>query len=293
MAPASHFARLFAQAAATDVAAGWLSQLKKVLMEYAVPIGGKIVGALVLWIVGRIVIRAVLRMINNTFEKRKLDPTLVRYLDSVISVVLNLLLVIAILSVFGVETTSFAGVLAAGGVAIGLAWSGLLSNFAAGVFMMILRPFKVGDYVIVGGLEGTVRELGLFATAIDTPDNVRTFVGNGKIFGDTIRNFSTNPVRRVDIKAQLAHSVDPHDAIKRLRACLPKIKNVAKDPAPCVEILEFTAAGPVLCVRPFCHTDHYWDVYFATNEAIVEEFTAAGYAVPAENRVIRQPVASA
>lgn len=291
MAPASHFARLFAQAAAKDMAAGWLEQLKKVLMEYAVPIGGKIVGAILLWIIGRIVIGAVQRGFHGTFEKRKLDPTLVRYLDSVLGVILNLLLLIAILSVFGIETTSFAGVLAAGGVAIGLAWSGLLSNFAAGMFMMVLRPFKVGDYVIAGGIEGTVREIGLFATAFDTPDNVRTYVGNGKIFGDTIKNFSANPFRRVEIKAQLAHSVDPHDAIKRLRARLPKIKNVVKEPAPSVEILEFTAAGPVLAVRPFCHTDHYWDVYFATNEAIVEEFTAAGYAVPAENRVIRSQAA--
>ncbi len=291
MAPASHFARLFAQAAAKDMAVGWLEQLKKVLMEYAVPIGGKIVGAILLWIIGRIVIGAVQRGFHGTFEKRKLDPTLVRYLDSVLGVILNLLLLIAILSVFGIETTSFAGVLAAGGVAIGLAWSGLLSNFAAGMFMMVLRPFKVGDYVIAGGIEGTVREIGLFATAFDTPDNVRTYVGNGKIFGDTIKNFSANPFRRVEIKAQLAHSVDPHDAIKRLRARLPKIKNVVKEPAPSVEILEFTAAGPVLAVRPFCHTDHYWDVYFATNEAIVEEFTAAGYAVPAENRVIRSQAA--
>lgn len=291
MAPASHVARLFAQAAPTDAAAGWLGQLKKVLLEYGVPVGGKIVGAVVLWIVGRIVISGVRRMFNGTFEKRKLDATLIRYLDSVIGVVLNLLLVIAILSVFGVETTSFAGVLAAAGVAIGMAWSGLLSNFAAGVFMMILRPFKVGDFVTVGGITGTIREIGLFATSVDTPDNVRTFVGNSKIFGDTIQNFSTNPYRRVEIKAQLAHTVDPHDAIKRMRARLPKIKNVVKDPAPSVEILEFTAAGPVLAVRPHCHNDHYWDVYFATNEAIVEEFTSAGYPVPAENRVVRSQAA--
>lgn len=287
MAPASQFAHLLGQAAATDIAAGWLGQLKKVLMEYAVPVGGKIVGAFVLWVVGRIVISGVRRMLIGTLEKRKLDATLVRYLDSVTGVVLNLLLLIAVLSVFGVETTSFAGVLAAGGVAIGLAWSGLLSNFAAGVFMMILRPFKVGDYVIAGGIEGTVKELGLFVTAIDTPDNVRTYIGNGKVFGDTIRNFSTNPYRRVELKAQLSHDVDPHDAIKRLRARLPKIKNVVSDPAPSVEIIEFTLAGPVLAVRPFCHTDHYWDVYFATNAAIVEEFTAAGYKVPAPNFLIR------
>jgi small conductance mechanosensitive channel len=295
MAPL-HFARLIAQAApsgqpapggAADTALGWLAQLKAALLLYAVPIGGKIVGAIVLWIVGRIVINGFRRMFHGTFEKRKLDPTLIRYLDSIIGVLLNLLLVIAILSVFGVETTSFAGVLAAGGVAIGLAWSGLLSNFAAGVFMIILRPFAVGDFVTAGDVTGTVKEIGLFATTIDTMDNIRTFVGNAKIFGGTIQNFSANAFRRVDIKAQLAHDVDPQDAIKRLRARLPKIPHVMKDPAPSVEILEFTAAGPVLAVRPFVHNDHYWDVYFATNDAIVQEFTSAGYPVPAENRIVR------
>ncbi|MBK8256317.1 MAG: mechanosensitive ion channel family protein [Polyangiaceae bacterium] len=283
--------RLFAQAAVTEKALGLLEQAKKAAVEYAVPIGGKIVGAIVLWVVGRIVIGVIRRGFGAAFERRKIDGTLVRYLDSVMGVVLNLLLVIAILSLFGVETTSFAGILAAAGVAIGMAWSGLLSNFAAGVFMIILQPFKVGDYVVAGGVEGTVKEIGLFATSIDTPDNVRTFVGNAKIFGDTVRNFSTNPYRRVDIKAQLAHSVDPHDAIKRLRARLSTIKNVVKEPAPSVEILEFTSAGPVLAVRPSCHNSHYWDVYFATNEAIVKEFTDAGYPVPAENRLIRQQAA--
>lgn len=287
---------LYAQAATvTDTVMNtkWLDELKKVLMTYAVPIGGKVVGALVLWIVGRIVISAVKGMIGRVMSKRKLDPTLTRYLESVVGVVLTIMLLIAILSVFGVETTSFAGVLAAAGVAIGMAWSGLLSNFAAGVFMIVLRPFQVGDMITAAGVTGVVKEIGLFATTIDTADNIRTFVGNSKIFGDNIQNYTTNPFRRVDLKAQLAHSVDPQDAIKRLRARIARIEHVVKEPAPSVELLEFTAAGPVLAVRPFCHNDHYWDVYFATNEAIVAEFTAAGYAVPAENRVVRQPAAAA
>jgi small conductance mechanosensitive channel len=267
----------------------WMEEAQKALTTYAIPIGGKIIGAILLWIVGRIIISAIKGMIHRTLERRKVDATLVRYMDSVISVTLTIILAISVLSIFGVETTSFAGVLAAAGVAIGMAWSGLLSNFAAGVFMVILRPFKVGDFVTAGGVTGTVKEVGLFVTAIDTPDNIHTFIGNAKIFGDTIQNFTANPFRRVELKAQLAHSVDPADAIKRLKERLPKIKHVAKDPAPEVEVLEFTAFGPVLAVRPFTHNDTYWDVYFATNKAIVEEFSGAGYAVPAENRVIRQP----
>jgi small conductance mechanosensitive channel len=293
-------ARLFAQQAVptttdavADKASAWMDTLKAALMTYAVPIGGKIIGAILLWIIGRIVISAVRKMIGRVFERRKLDATLVRYLDSVVGVVLTLVLLISMLSLFGIETTSFAGILAAVGVAIGMAWSGLLSNFAAGVFMIVLRPFHVGDMITAAGITGVVREIGLFATTIDTGDNIRVFVGNTKIFGDNIQNYTTNPYRRVDLKAQIAHSVNPADAIKRLRERLTRIPNVVKDPAPSVEVLEFTAFGPVLAVRPSCHNDHYWDVYFATNQAIVEEFTSAGYAVPAENRVVQTPAAAA
>jgi small conductance mechanosensitive channel len=147
-------------------------------------------------------------MVTGSLERQKVDPTPLRYLGTIISVTLNVILVVAILGYFGVETTSFAAIVAAAGIAIGMAWSGLLSNFAAGAFIMVLRPFKVGDFVTIGGITGTVKEIGLFVTAINTPDNVMTMVGNNKIFSDTIQNFSANPYRRVDLKAQLAHSVD-------------------------------------------------------------------------------------
>ena len=265
----------------------WTDEGKRLLLTYAVPIGGKLLGALLLWVVGRTLIRWVRAMARHNLEKRKLDVTLVRYLDSVLGVVLNLLLLLAALSLFGVETTSFAGIIGAAGVAIGLAWSGLLSNFAAGVFMVILRPFKVGDMISAAGVTGVVHEVGLFATTVDTADNIRTFVGNNKIFGDTIQNFTTNPYRRVDIKAQLANGADTVRAIALLRARLVKIPNVIEAPAPSVELLDFTLAGPVLAVRPFCHNNHYWDVYFATNEAILQELSAAGFSTPEQVMVIR------
>jgi small conductance mechanosensitive channel len=199
---------------------------------------------------------------------------------------------LAALSLFGVETTSFAGIIGAAGVAIGLAWSGLLSNFAAGVFMVVLRPFKVGDMITAAGVTGVVHEVGLFATTIDTADNIRTFVGNNKIFGDTIQNYTTNPYRRVDLKAQLANGVDTQRAIALLRARLAKIPNVIEDPAPSVELADFTLAGPVLAVRPFCHNNHYWDVYFATNEAIAQELNAAtGFAAPMQHVVLHGELA--
>jgi small conductance mechanosensitive channel len=259
-----------------------------IAVQLAMSVGLKIIGALLLWIVGRMVVRALLGVLDRTTSLRKLDDTLSRYLHSVAEVALNLLLVIAVLGVFGVETTTFAGVIAAAGVAIGLAWSGLLSNLAAGVFMVVLRPFKTGDLVSAGGVTGVVHTIGLFATTLDTPDNVRTVVGNSKIFGDTIQNYSTNPFRRVDLVAQLAHGADHKLAIKHLRERLETLPHVLKSPAPAVEILEFTMAGPVLAVRPFCHNDHYWDVYFATNNAIREELGKLGLPTPGQHIVLTQ-----
>ncbi len=189
--------------------------------------GLKILGALAAWIVGRWLIGLVLRAIGAALERgKKVDATLANYLRSIFNVVLNVVLVLAILDIFGVKTTSFAALLAGAGLAIGTAWGGLLTHFAAGVFMQVLRPFKVGDFVSVGGITGTVRELGLFGTTIVTPDNVMT------------------------------------------------------TPAPDIEILQFTPEGPLLAVRPYCHTDHYWQVYFDTHKAIVATFGAAGYPVP-------------
>lgn len=255
----------------------------------AAAFGLKVLGALAVYIVGRWLIGFVIRMVTNALTQQKVDPTVLRYIGNVVSVVLNVVLVIAILGYFGFETTSLAALIAAAGVAIGMAWSGLLSNFAAGAFMIVLRPFKVGDYVSVAGVEGTVEAVGLFATTILTPDNVQTIVGNGKIFGDTIKNFSTNSYRRVDRTAQLAHSVDTADAVARLKAALAKIPNVVAAPAPDVEIIDFTTYGPVLAVRPYCHTDHYWQVYFDTNRTIRETFGAAGYPVPETHTVLRNP----
>jgi small conductance mechanosensitive channel len=243
-------------------------------------VGLKIIGAILIYMVGRWLINLVIRMVTTALSKQQFDPTLLRYLGSAINVTLNIILVVAILGYFGVQTTSFAALIAGLGVAIGAAWAGLLGNFAAGIFLVVLRPFKVGDYVKAGGVEGTVHEMGLFGTTINTPDNVMTLVGNGKIFGDTIQNFSSNPFRRVDRSAQLAHSVSVDDAIARLKVAVPQIANVIANPAPDIRVIDFNERGPVLCVRPYCHTDHYWQVYFDTNELIAKTFGEAGYAVP-------------
>ena len=170
--------------------------------------------------------------------------------------------------------------LAAGGVAIGVAWGGLLSNFAAGAFLVFLRPFKIGDAVTAAGVSGTVEAIGLFGTTINTADNVLTIVANNKIFSDTIQNFSANPYRRVDLTATINNTVDHHDAIRILKSRLATIPNVLATPAPEVDVLQFTAAGPMLCVRPYCANAHYWQVYFDTNRLIREAFGEANFPPP-------------
>src|SRR5262249_6333675 len=262
------------------------------MVETARPIviafGLKVLGAIVAYIVGRMLIGFASNLVMRALEQQKVEPTVIRYIGSVITVALNIILVVAILGYFGVETTSFAALVAGLGIAVGAAWGGVLSNFAAGAFILVLRPFKVGDYVVAGEVEGTVRLIGLFNTTIDTPDNVQTMVGNAKIMGGTIKNFSANPYRRVELLAQIDHSVDPNDAIRRLKEALPKIANVVADPKPDVEIISFSERGPVLAVRPYCNTAHYWQVYFEANAAIRAIFGAAGYPAAEAHLHVRQ-----
>jgi small conductance mechanosensitive channel len=221
-------------------------------------------------------------------NRQPVDPTLTRYFGNIVNVGLTIALIVAVLGYFGVETTSFAALVAGVGVAIGAAWAGLLSNFAAGAFLIVLRPFKVGDYVKVAGIDGTVRDIGIFSTTVEAADHVIAFVGNNKIFSDTIHNYSASPTRRVERTAQLAHGVDVKDAIARLKQAIAKIPNVAKTPEPIVEIVDFNSRGPVLAVRPYTHNDNYMQVYFDTNLAIADTFGEAGYPIPTEHVTSQQ-----
>lgn len=250
-------------------------------------VGLKIVGAIVIWFVGRALIRFARTLIERALNRQNLDRTLVAYVQSAIGVLLNVVLVVALLGFFGVETASFAALLVGVGLAIGAAWSGLLANFASGFFLLVLRPFKVGDYVEVGGITGTVEAIGLFTTTLNTPANVVAIVGNGKVFGDTIQNYTSNDYRRVDLTVGLSHEVDPNQAIALLKDGIAQIPNVLATPAPTIEVLEFTMAGPVLVVRPFCANEHYWQVYFDTNRMIRNTFAMAAFPAPEYHHAVR------
>ena len=257
-----------------------VSELVQNASATLVAVGWKLAGAVALWLLGRWLIGLALRLLGRALASQQFDVTLARYVQTALRILLNVALIVAILGFFGVETTTFAALIAAGGVAIGVAWGGLLANFAAGAFLVLLRPFKVGDAVSAGGVAGTVESVGLFATVINTPDNVKTIVGNNKIFSDTIQNFSANPYRRVDLTATISNAVDHRDAIRLIKQRLAAIPNVLSSPAPDVDVLQFTPAGPLLCVRPYCANVNYWQVYFDTNRLIREAFGEAGFPAP-------------
>jgi small conductance mechanosensitive channel len=256
--------------------------------------GLKILGAIVAWIVGRYFIKLGMRLLAAALARQRFDPTIARYAGNVLNVGLTIALVIALMGYFGFETTSFAALVAGFGVAIGAAWAGLLANFAAGAFLIVLRPFRVGDHIKAAGVEGTVKEIGLFATTIMMPDHVTAFVGNNKIFSDNIQNFSVHPFRRVDRTALVAHTVDIDDAVTRLKAAIARIPNVQTTPAPEVEVVELTTRGPMLAVRAYTHASHYGQVYGDATRAIFDTLREAGYPLPAEQGPIpSQPPATA
>lgn len=247
----------------------------------------KLAAALALWALGHWLIGRAVELTRAAMRRQDSDPAVARWVGTIVAVSLNVALVLGILGYFGLQTVSFAALLAGAGVAAGAACSGLLGHLAAGAFMRVLRPFKEGDLVCAGGVTGTVRELGLFGTTLVTADNVLTIVGNGKVFGGTIHNYSALPVRRVERVAQLAAGVDPAEAIARLKVAVEQIPHVAASPAAEVSLLDINLLGTVIAVRPYCHASHYWQVYFDTNEAIVRTCREAGWPAPTPASVTR------
>ena len=266
------------------------TRIQNIILSAVTDIGLKIIAALLIWFIGRALIQFTIKLVRAWMEKRVLDPTLENYVVAAIAVTLNILLIIGILGNFGLQTTSFAALFATLGITIGAAWAGLLANLAAGIFLIVLRPFKVGDFVIAGGINGNITQIGLFSTTITTSDNVATLVGNNKIFGDTIQNFSSNSYRRLNLRVQLTSGVDYQAAIALLREKVTAIPGVLPNPAVVIDIGDLNLVGPVLVVRPCCSAFDYTPVHFATNKVILETLETAGFApkMTGQNLLINQ-----
>jgi small conductance mechanosensitive channel len=256
-----------------------IAQLQSLALTSALPYLLKAVGALVLWFLGRTVINGFRRVLNLALQRRQLDATLIRYIESLFSGSLTMLLLLGILGMMGVETTSFAALLAAAGIAIGTAWSGLLSNFAAGVFLLVLRPFRVGDEISAAGVTGVVQEIGLFATTLDTSANLRISVGNNRLFGDNIINFTHHPHRKLVINLPLLHGGDVRLQMRALLEMVSTQPGVLQQPAPAIQVAEFTALGPVLGIGVHCKPTEATAVHAAVAGAAADFLVASGYSV--------------
>ena len=262
-----------------------LLNLDTLINLYLVPFGLKVIAAIAIWVIGGMVVNTVAKVVRRVLTARQFEATLINYAISATHVILRILLVMGILEVCGIPTTSFAAMIGAVGVALGVAWSGLLANFAAGIFLVVLRPFKVGDYITAAGQTGTVADIGLVTTIITTDNNLRVIIGNNKLFSDNIINYNVNDTRRTDLRCQIAYGVDPQVAIARLMERIQAIPNVLATPAPAVVILEFNATGTLLALRIHTATPNFGQVYNDIQNAVAEVCMKQGWPAPATYQV--------
>jgi small conductance mechanosensitive channel len=242
--------------------------------------GLRVVGALAVLIIGWMVAKVVRRSVRKALERSALDNTLVPFIASLVYYAMLIFVAVAVLSLFGIQTTSFIAVLGAAGFAIGLALQGTLSNFAAGVMLLIFRPFKVGDYIEAGGAAGTVQEIAVFATTLHSPDNVRIVVPNSSIYGQMVKNYSTNETRRNDMVIGIDYSDDIGKAVETIRKLLAADSRVLKDPEPVIVVGELGDSSVNLFVRPWCSKDDYWNLRWDLTRSMKVELEAAGCSIP-------------
>ncbi len=244
-------------------------------------VASKIVLALVVFIVGRIIINAIGKALDKIKGFSKLDKTVQGFIHSIVRIGLNMLLIIAIIQVLGIPMTSVITVLASAGLAIGLSLQGALSNCAGGIMILLFKPFKVGDYVSAGGAEGTVKDITVFYTHIVTVDNKRITVPNGALMNANVTNFSCEDNRRVDLVFKAAFGTDQNLVLGLMRKAAEETKGVLKDPAPFARFSGCADNAQEFTLRAWCVSGDYWDVYFDLLQNVSAAFGQAGIGAPA------------
>ena len=263
-----------------------ISNLLAKVYELLTVCGLKVVAAIVIFIVGRWVAKAVSNFIKKVMTKSKADGTLVSFVGNLSYVALLAFVIIAALNQLGIHTASFIAVLAAAGLAVGLALQGSLSNFAAGVLMIIFKPFKVGDYIEGGGTAGTVEEIQIFTTQLKSPDNKTIIVPNAKMLGDNITNYTVKGTRRVELVFGIGYDDNIDKARQVIEDIIAQDDRVMKDPAPAVVVAELANSSVNFKVRVWTTADDYWGFYFDTTETVKKQFDAEGISIPFPQRDI-------
>ena len=254
------------------------------LVPYVTTYGLQALGAVVILLGGKVGSSLGARIVVGLLQRAKADATVTSFVSSLVRYGILVFAVIAALAKFGVQTASFVAVLGAAGLAVGLALQGSLSNFAAGVLILIFRPFNVGDFVTIGGASGTVVLIGIFTTTLHSPDNQKIVVPNSAVTAGTIVNVTANETRRVDLRASIGYGDDIGKATGVLEGIVAAHPKVLADPAPVVRVVELGESSVDFVVRPWVNTPDYWDVYFDLTRAIKEEFDKAGICIPFPQR---------
>jgi small conductance mechanosensitive channel len=242
--------------------------------------GLRVVGAIAILIIGWTVAKMIRASVRRALTRAEVDATLVPFISKLIYYAALAVVLIAVLKGFGFETTSLVAVLGAAGLAVGLALQGTLSNFAAGVMLLFFRPFKVGDFVDAGGTAGTVEEIGVFATTLNTPDNVRITVPNSTVYGQIIKNFSANDNRRNDMVVGISYDDDIGKALETIETIMKADSRVLAEPAPVIAVSEMADSSVNIVVRPWCTKEDYWGLRFDLTRSFKEGLEAAGCSIP-------------
>ncbi|MFC4700323.1 mechanosensitive ion channel family protein [Glaciecola siphonariae] len=252
----------------------------KYLDAYIIPFAINLVVAIIIFVIGKIVVNILVNLVGKLLERAKYDEMLVSFIKSIVKAILMLFVIIAALGELGVDTTSLIAILGAAGLAIGLSLQGSLQNFAAGVMLLVFKPFKAGNFIDAGGAMGTVKSIGIFTTIMNTPDNKEIIVPNGSIYGGNITNFSAKDTRRVDMVFGIGYG----DDLKKAKAVLTEMvgadERILKEPAPQVAVSELGDSSVNFVVRPWVNAADYWGVMFDFTEEVKMRFDKEGISIP-------------
>lgn len=280
-------AALLSASSSSKFKVDWDSLFER-LTDWSIEIGKSILGAILIYIIGRFIIKQINRLVSKILEKRKLEISVQTFLKSLLSLLLNLILAFAIIAKLGVETTSFAAILASAGVAIGMALSGNLSNFAGGLIILVFKPFKVGDYIDGQNASGTVKEIQIFHTILSTVDNKIIYVPNGSLSSNAIVNYSKQETRR----AEWVFGVEYGEDFERVKAILERIiaadERILQTPAPFIGLGSLSASSVDVKVRVWTKSSDYWDVVFDMNRVVYETFNKEGIGFPFPQLTVHQ-----
>lgn len=265
-----------------------VSQLTQQFIEWGISAGGRILAALIVFIVGRFIVSVLNKLVARLLDRRKVDVSIKTFIRSLVNILLMILLVVAVVSKLGVETTSFAALLASAGVAIGMALSGNLQNFAGGLIILLFKPYKVGDWIESQNVSGTVREIQIFHTILTTADNKVIFIPNGALSSSVVINYNNQLTRRVEWIVSIDYGEDFEKVEAIVREIIAADKRILDDPAPFVALHALAESSVNVIARVWVKSSDYWDVYFTINKRIYQTFNEKGVNFPFPQLTVHQ-----